>query len=60
MVLDEDRSQLRTGSAPQIMAGVRNLAIGALTAAGHTKIAPAMRWISRNPVRALQILGQAA
>lgn len=60
LVLDEDRSQLRTGSAPQIMAGVRNLAIGALTAAGHTKIAPAMRWISRNPVRALQILGQAA
>lgn len=55
---NEDRSQLRTGSAPQILAGLRNLAIGALRTAGHTNIASSLRWISRNPTRALSILGQ--
>jgi predicted transposase YbfD/YdcC len=58
VVYDEDRSQLRKGAAPQIMAGIRNLAIGALTTAGHTSIAPALRWVSRQPIRALEILGQ--
>jgi predicted transposase YbfD/YdcC len=57
---DEDRSQLRTGSAPQILAGLRNLAIGALRTAGRTNIASSLRWISRNPTRALFILGQPA
>ncbi|MGH3094986.1 MAG: ISAs1 family transposase [Streptosporangiales bacterium] len=60
VVFDEDRSQLRKGSAPQIMAGIRNLAVGTLHAAGHTKIAPALRWVSRQPIRALEILGQPA
>jgi predicted transposase YbfD/YdcC len=55
---DEDRSQLRTGSAPQILAGLRNLAIGALRTAGRTNIASSLRWISRNPTRVLSILGQ--
>jgi hypothetical protein len=55
---DEDRSQLRTGSAPQILAGLRNLAIGALRTAGRTNIASSLRWISRNPTRVLTILGQ--
>ncbi|MGH3941946.1 MAG: ISAs1 family transposase [Pseudonocardiaceae bacterium] len=55
---DEDRSPLRTGSAPQILAGLRNLAIGALRTAGRTNIASSLRWISRNPTRALSILGQ--
>ena len=58
MTFDEDRSQLRKGSAPQIMAGIRNLAIGALHAAGHTGTAPVLRWVSRQPIRALAILGQ--
>ncbi len=60
MAFDEDRSQLRKGSAPPIMAGIRNLAIGALHAAGHTKIAPTLRWVAREPTRALAILGQHA
>ncbi|MGH3831557.1 MAG: ISAs1 family transposase [Pseudonocardiaceae bacterium] len=55
---DEDRSQLRKGSAPQVLAGLRNLAIGALRTAGRTNIASSLRWISRNPTRALSILGQ--
>ncbi|MGH3815003.1 MAG: ISAs1 family transposase, partial [Pseudonocardiaceae bacterium] len=57
---DEDRSQLRTGSAPQVLAGLRNLAIGALRTAGRTNIASSLRWISRNPTRALSVLGQPA
>jgi predicted transposase YbfD/YdcC len=57
---DEDRSQLRTGSAPQVLAGIHNLAIGALRIAGRTNIASSLRWISRNPTRALSILGQPA
>ena len=55
---DEDRSQLRTGSAPQVLAGLRNLAIGALRTAGRTNIASSLRWISRNPTRVLSVLGQ--
>jgi predicted transposase YbfD/YdcC len=57
---DEDRSQLRTGAAPQILAGLRNLAIGALRTAGRTNIASSLRWVSRNPTRVLSILGQPA
>lgn len=54
---DEGRSQLRRGSAPQIMAGLRNLATGLIRASGRTQIAPTLRRVSRNPVRAL-ILGR--
>ncbi|HET9255672.1 MAG TPA: ISAs1 family transposase [Pseudonocardiaceae bacterium] len=57
---DADRSQLRKGSAPQVLAGLRNLAIGALRTAGRTNIASSLRWISRDPTRALTILGQPA
>jgi predicted transposase YbfD/YdcC len=55
---DEDRSQLRKGSAPQVLTGLRNLAIGALRTAGRTNIASSLRWISRNPTRVLSILSQ--
>lgn len=55
---DEDRSGLRTGSAPQVLAGLRNLAIGALRTIGRTNIASSLRWISRNPTRVLSVLGQ--
>lgn len=57
---DEDRSQLRKGSAPQVLAGLRNLAIGTLRTAGRTNIASSLRWISRNPTRVLSILNQPA
>ena len=59
-VLREDASQLRRGSAPQIMAAIRNLAIGLIHAAGRTTIAPTLRWIARQPTRALLFLGQSA
>jgi predicted transposase YbfD/YdcC len=39
MDFDEDRSQIRTASAPQVMAALRNLAITILRLAGHASIA---------------------
>jgi predicted transposase YbfD/YdcC len=57
VTFDEDRSQVRTGSAPQMMAALRNLAIGALRQAGHTNIARALRWAGRDQTRPLAILG---
>lgn len=58
VTFDEDHHQLRQGSAPQVLAGLRNLAIGALRTTGRNKIAPSLRWISRNPLRVLNVLGQ--
>jgi hypothetical protein len=54
---DEDRSQIRIGNAPQVMATLRNLAIGALRMAGHTNIAPGIRAVGGNINRALELLG---
>jgi Transposase DDE domain len=53
----EDASRIRTASGPQVMATLRNLAIGLLRLAGHTQIAPTLRWVNRNPARALAFLG---
>jgi len=52
----EDTSQVRTGSAPQVMAALRNLAIGVLCRAGPLNLAAALRH-SRNPYRPLATLG---
>ena len=41
---DEDRSQIRTGTGPQVMAALRNAAIGALRVTGITNIAAANRY----------------
>jgi Transposase DDE domain len=57
VTFDEDRSQVRTASAPRALASLRNLAIGALRRAGATNIAKGLRWVSRDPERALQLLG---
>jgi predicted transposase YbfD/YdcC len=50
---DEDRSQVRTGNGPQIMAALRNLVITALRLAGVTNIAAALRHHARDPHRPL-------
>jgi len=52
-LFDEDRSQVRTGNAPQVMAALRNLAITALRLAGITTITAAMRDHARNPDKPL-------
>ncbi|MFV2104912.1 ISAs1 family transposase [Micromonospora sp. LOL_024] len=52
----EDASQVRTGSAPQTLATLRNTVISLLRLAGTTNIAKALRHNSRNPDRPLQLL----
>jgi predicted transposase YbfD/YdcC len=53
----EDASQLRTGGGPQVMACLRNLAIGALCRAGPVNLAAALRQHARDPRRPLATLG---
>jgi hypothetical protein len=56
----EDASQLCTGTAPQVMASLRNLAIGALSRAGPVNLAAALRRHARDPHRPLTTLGIAS
>jgi predicted transposase YbfD/YdcC len=56
VTLDEDRSQVRTGSGPQVMATLRNTAVSILRLTGHTNIAAALRHHSRNPLRPVNLL----
>jgi len=53
----EDTSQVRTGTAPQVMACLRNLVIGALSRAGPVNLAAALRHHARDPHRPLATLG---
>jgi predicted transposase YbfD/YdcC len=53
----EDASQLRTGSAPHVMAILRNLVIGMLCRAGPVNVAAALRRHARDPRRPLTTLG---
>ena len=46
---DEDRSQLRTGHGPHVMAALRNTAISLLRLAGATNIAAATRHQAQHP-----------
>jgi predicted transposase YbfD/YdcC len=52
----EDRSLLRTGHAPQLMAAIRNLAHTLIRRAGTTAIAAARRTFSYHPARAIALL----
>lgn len=53
---DEDRSQVRTGHTPRVMATLRNTAISVLRLTGWDNIAQALRHHARNPERALTCL----
>jgi hypothetical protein len=55
---DEDRSQVRTGNGPRVMASLRNLAIAILRLTGHPSIAAALRHHARQPGRPLQTIMQ--
>jgi predicted transposase YbfD/YdcC len=52
----EDKSLVRTGNAPRVMASLRSLAISALRLDGHTNIAAANRHHARDPQRTLKLL----
>jgi predicted transposase YbfD/YdcC len=54
---DEDRSQVRCGNIPQVMAALRNTTIGLLRWAGHTNIAAACRRLAAQPGQALALIG---
>ena len=57
VTFDEDRSQVRCGSIPQVMAAFRNTAIGLLHWAGETNIAAACRRFAAQPWLALALIG---
>jgi predicted transposase YbfD/YdcC len=57
VTFDEDRSQVRCGSIPQVMAALRNTAIGLLRAAGYANIAAACRRFAAQPDLALALIG---
>ena len=57
VTFDEDRSQVRRGSRPQMMASLRNIAISLLRMAGAKNIAAATRHLGRRSDKALRLLG---
>jgi hypothetical protein len=57
VTFDEDRSQVRRGNSPQVMASLRNLAISLLRMAGATNIASATRHLGRRTDKVLRLLG---
>lgn len=56
VTFDEDRCTIRTGSAPQVMASLRNVVIGILRLAGHLNIASTLRHYGRDPNRPIDLL----
>ena len=57
VTFDEDRSQVRKGNGPRVMATLRNLAISMLRLAGADSIAKATRWCSRQADRSFRLIG---
>ena len=58
VTFDEDRCQIRSGAAPQVMAALRNLVIGLLRRKGVRNIAAALRAHAWEPSRALRLVVQ--
>jgi predicted transposase YbfD/YdcC len=52
----EDRSLVRTGNAPRVMASLRSLGISLLRLDGHSNIAAANRHHARDPHRTLRLV----
>jgi predicted transposase YbfD/YdcC len=57
VTFDEDRSQVRCGHIPQVMAALRNTTIGLMRWAGETNIAAACRRFAAQPGLALELIG---
>lgn len=57
VTLGEDASQVRSGAAPQVLAGLRNVVLALLRRAGWTNIAAALRHFAWQPGAALALLG---
>jgi hypothetical protein len=59
VTFDEDRSQIRTGAAPQATAACRNLALALLRRAGAANIAAACRTYAGRPRAAIALVAAA-
>ena len=57
VTFDEERSQVRCGSLPQVMAALRNTVVGLRRWAGHTNMAAACRRFAAQPRAALHLIG---
>ena len=57
VTFDEDRSQVRCGNIPQVMAALRNTVIGLMRWAGYTNMAAACRRFAAQPRAALRLIG---
>ena len=57
VTFDEDRSQVRCGNIPQVMAALRNTVIGLMRWAGYTNMAAACRRFAAQPALALDLIG---
>ena len=57
VTFDEDHSQVRCGNIPQVMAAIRNTAIGLMRWLGYTNIAAAGRYFAARPWDALEAMG---
>jgi predicted transposase YbfD/YdcC len=56
VTFDEDRSQIRSGNGPRVMASLRNLVINILRINGTTNIAQALRHHAWDPLRPVTAL----
>jgi predicted transposase YbfD/YdcC len=57
VTFDEDRSQIRTGNGPRVMASLRNLVISIFRRCGATNIAKTLRWFGFKIHLALRLIG---
>ena len=57
VTFSEDKSQVRCGNIPQVMAAIRNMAIGLMRWLGYTNIASACRYFAAQPWDALEAIG---
>jgi len=57
VTFDEDRSQVRTGAGPQVLAALRNTAIAVVRRAGYANVAHGLRHFGAHPGQAFTALG---
>jgi hypothetical protein len=56
VTMDEDRCQIRSGAAPEVVAACRNLALTLLRRAGHQNVAAALRTYAARPRAAVTLV----
>jgi hypothetical protein len=57
VTLGEDRSQVRTGNLPQVLAALRNASLNLVRLTGHKNVAAALRFFAARPTQALKLIG---